>query len=103
MLAETERLMDLGERRSTEEDTLLALLGELIRAYEDRHFPMEDPPPRDALVYLMEKRGLRQADLVPIFRSSGTISEVVNGKRGISKAQAKELGKFFGVSAALFI
>jgi HTH-type transcriptional regulator/antitoxin HigA len=46
---------------------------------------------------------LRQAYLAPIFGSSGRVSEVVNGKRGISKAQAKALGEFFKVSPELFI
>ncbi|MGH7727250.1 MAG: hypothetical protein ACREM2_00445 [Vulcanimicrobiaceae bacterium] len=30
-------------------------------------------------------------------------SEVLSGKRAISKTQAKRLAQFFGVSAALFI
>jgi HTH-type transcriptional regulator/antitoxin HigA len=46
---------------------------------------------------------LRQADLVKIFGSRGRVSEVINGKRAISKAQAKSLGEFFKVSPDLFI
>jgi HTH-type transcriptional regulator/antitoxin HigA len=46
---------------------------------------------------------LKQADLVPIFSSKGITSEVINGKRGISKAHAKALGKFFNISPAAFI
>jgi hypothetical protein len=46
---------------------------------------------------------LSQADLVSIFGSRGRVSEVVNGKRAISKAQAKALGEFFKVSPELFI
>jgi len=46
---------------------------------------------------------LRQADHVPIFGSRGRVSEVVNGKRAIGKAQAKTLGEFFKVSPELFI
>jgi HTH-type transcriptional regulator / antitoxin HigA len=46
---------------------------------------------------------LRQADHVPIFGSRGRVSEVVNGKRAIGKAQAKALGEFFKVSPELFI
>lgn len=34
----------------------------------------------------MEASGIRQADLVGIIGSSGVVSEVVNGKRSISKA-----------------
>ncbi|MFP4411849.1 helix-turn-helix domain-containing protein, partial [Coleofasciculus sp.] len=47
--------------------------------------------------------GTRQADLVGVIGSSGVVSEVVNGKRFISKAQAKALGDYFQISPALFI
>jgi hypothetical protein len=43
----------------------------------------------------MEQNDLRQADLVEIFGSRERVSEVVNGKRAISKSQAKALGEFF--------
>jgi HTH-type transcriptional regulator/antitoxin HigA len=39
----------------------------------------------------------------PLFGSKGVASEVLNGKRSISKAQAKKLAAFFHVSADLFI
>ena len=55
------------------------------------------------LQFLMEQNDLRQADLVSIFGSRGRVSEVVNGKRAISKAQEKALGEFFKVSPELFI
>jgi HTH-type transcriptional regulator/antitoxin HigA len=55
------------------------------------------------LVYLMEQRGLKQADLVPIFKSRGYVSDVVTGKRSISKARAKQLADFFKISADVFI
>lgn len=42
-------------------------------------------------------------DLVPVFGSRGRVSEVINGKRAISKAQARALGEFFKVSPDLFI
>jgi HTH-type transcriptional regulator/antitoxin HigA len=51
----------------------------------------------------MEASDTRQADLVGIIGSSGVVSEVVNGKRSISKAQAKALGDYFKVSPSLFI
>jgi antitoxin component HigA of HigAB toxin-antitoxin module len=39
--------------------------------------------------FLIGQNNLRQADLVSIFGSRGRVSEVVNGKRAISKAQAE--------------
>ena len=51
----------------------------------------------------MESRGIRQADLVGVIGSSGVISEIIKGKRSISKAQAKALGDYFKVLPSLFI
>jgi HTH-type transcriptional regulator/antitoxin HigA len=103
MLSEVEKLMDKGERRTAEEDAALDLMVRLIKDYEEEHHPLPDPSPHEMLVYLMEQRGLRQADLVPIFKSRGYVSDVVNAKRAISKAHARQLAEFFKVSAAAFI
>ena len=51
----------------------------------------------------MEQNDLRQADLVKIFGARGRVSDVVNGKRAISKARAKQLAEFFKVSPEIFI
>jgi Predicted transcription regulator containing HTH domain len=98
------RLLKKGyDNLSAEERRHLALLSRLIEDYEDRTFPVPDSPPYRTLQFLMEQNDLRQADLVSIFWSRGRVSEVVNGKRAISKAQAKALGEFFKVSPELFI
>jgi len=103
MLAEVEKLMDKGERRTPEEDAALDLMVRLIQDYEEEHHPLPDPSPTEMLSYLMEQRGLKQADLVPVFKSRGYVSDVLNGKRAISKTLAKQLAGFFNVSANLFI
>jgi hypothetical protein len=46
---------------------------------------------------------LRQADLLPIFGSSGHASDVVNGRREISKSLARKLSAFFHVPPDLFL
>jgi len=51
----------------------------------------------------MEMNRLKQADLLSVFGSSGIASEVINGKREISKAHAKALAKFFHTSTDLFL
>jgi HTH-type transcriptional regulator/antitoxin HigA len=103
MLGEVEKLMDEGEHRTAEEDAALDLMVRLIKDYEEEHHPLGDPSPHEMLVYLMEQRSLKQADLLPIFKSRGYVSDVVNAKRAISKAHAKRLAEFFKVSADLFI
>jgi HTH-type transcriptional regulator/antitoxin HigA len=108
LLAEVENRMDKGEHRTAEEDAALELMVRLIQNYEEEHHPLPNPSPEEMLVYLMERRGLKQADLLPIFKSRGYISDVINGKRAISKAHARQLAGFFlagffKVSADLFI
>ena len=89
--------------RLPEETALYLLLVTLIEAYETENYPMEPSTPQEILLHLMESSGTRQADLVGIIGSSGVVSEVVNGKRAISKAQAKALGEYFNLSPSLFI
>ncbi len=90
------------QNRTLEEDTLLELLVTLIEKYEDEHYQLNASTPLSRLQHLMEARELKQSDLVGILGSSGVVSEVINGKRDISKAQAKALGEFFHVPPTLF-
>jgi len=103
MLAEVEKLMDKGDHRTAEEDAALELMARLIKDYEEEHNPLPDPSPREMLVYLMEQRSLRQADLLSVFKSRGYVSDVINGKRAISRVHARQLAEFFKVSVDLFI
>jgi HTH-type transcriptional regulator / antitoxin HigA len=103
MLGEVENLMDKGEHRTVEEDAALDLMVRLIKDYEQEHHPLADPSPHEMLVYLMEQRSLKQADLLPIFKSRGYVSDVINAKRAISKGHAKKLAEFFNISVNLFI
>ena len=103
---EVDRLMTKGIKQgelSPEEEKLLDLLSYLIESYEDEHYSMPEVAPNEVLKFLMEDRELKQKDLVHIFGSTGITSEVVNGKRAISKAQAKKLAGYFKVSVELFI
>lgn len=104
MLANIDELISKGENNlSPEEERLLETLAILVEAYEDEHYPMPELPPNEILNFLMQENDLKQTDLLHIFGSSGITSEVVNGKRSISKAQAKKLAEFFKVSVELFI
>lgn len=89
--------------RTLEEDALLELLVILIEKFEEEHYPLLEGNPQSMLLHLMEARNIKQEDLVGVIGSRGVVSEVVNGKRSISKAQAKVLGEFFHVSSELFI
>jgi HTH-type transcriptional regulator / antitoxin HigA len=101
-LAEVTKLMRLGESVSPAQERLLRLLVSLIESFEDQHYQLKSATPLEILTELVNDRGLKQKDLLPVFGSQGVASEVLNGKRGISKAQAKALGEFFKVSPSIF-
>ena len=81
---------------------LVEALGELIQTYEKRQTPMVDAEPRQVLRYLMEEHGLKQTDLAGT-ASQGMISDVLSGRREISRTLAKKLAARFHVAAAVFI
>src|SRR5260370_40446378 len=92
--------LDRKKNPTPEEAALSALLEKLIQDYDDRHHPIPPRPPHKVIRYLMEQRGLKQADLVEIFGSRGVASSVINGKREPSKAHIRKLAELFQDSPA---
>jgi HTH-type transcriptional regulator / antitoxin HigA len=106
--AENEAAIFLAEslehrQRTPEEDALLELLIILIEKFEETSYPLPNLEADRMLRHLMEARNMKQEELVGVIGSRGVVSEIVNGKRSISKAQAKVLGELFHVSPGLFI
>ncbi len=86
---------------SPEERALEGLLERLLADYEDR-IELPEVPPHEMLAHLMEHRGLRQADMLPVFGSRSVASAVLSGKREPSKAHIRRLADFFKLSPAAF-
>ena len=103
MLKVIENLMDKGEGLSLEEEKLLKLLTRLVEDFEERYYHQRDATPLEVLQHLMESREVKQTHLWEVFGSKGIASEVLNGKRGISKTHARALADYFHVPADLFI
>lgn len=103
LLAELEQLDRRHDELSPEEREYSHLLTVLIEAFEDTHYALDGSTPDSRLRSLMEEQGLRQRDLLDVFGSRGIASEVVSGKRAISKAQAKKLAEILHVPADLFL
>jgi len=103
VLAELEALDTLGRPLTREEEALAELLTVLVRQFEESRYPLGHADPLDALRDFMEVRQLRQRDLIPIFGASSVVSDVLNGKRSISKNHARKLAEFFHVPVSLFI
>lgn len=103
MLAQVEKLMSKGEDLSPEEGALLRLMATLIQDFEEKFYQPRKVTPLEMLHHLMDARDLKPKDLLSVFGSKGVASEVLNGKRSISKTHIKKLAAFFNVSPELFI
>ena len=97
---------DLWNRKklSPEEQRLFHLLADLLEDYGKKTVG-EIPPftPRELLASLIKENNLKQADLADIFGTQSIVSEVLNGKREITKSQAKALAEKFKVKVEAFI
>src|SRR6266853_6093623 len=95
LLGAVELLMEKPEEDlSEEEGRLLELLSLLLEEYEDRANPLPKTKPHKMLAYLLEETGMKPSDVWPVLPKS-RVSEILSGKRGISKAQAKQLAELF--------
>ena len=99
-----EALYALEQKRapSREERELAALLRLLVEDFEEKRYAMPRATPLQALTFLMEQHGLKQKDLLDVFGTRSVVSEVVHGKRDLTKEQIRRLSERFHVSPELF-
>lgn len=100
-LAVLEQLLARDELHPSEAE-FVELLSELVHAYEERHHPIDDVHGVELLWQLMEERGLKQRDLVDVFKTESIVSEVLAGKRELNKGHIEKLAAKFAVSPAVF-
>ena len=103
LLAAVAAIMEKPEDEIGEEEgRLLEMLAMLIEEYEDRIHPLPKVQPHQMLSHLLQEAGLRASDLSEILPKS-RVSEILSGKRSISKAQAKQLAERFRVPVDVFL
>ena len=95
-------LADVGDDEDHPLSSLLDLVSDLVSRYEQAHHAIEPAHPKDTLRFLMVARGLKQEDLLSLVAQSN-LSAILAGKRQISATLAGKLGKFFGISPAVFV
>jgi HTH-type transcriptional regulator/antitoxin HigA len=95
-------LEEVGDNEDHPLADLLDYLANQIRAYEGEKFEIPEAEPREILRFLMDQHGLRQEDLAGCLPQS-RVSEILNGKRSISKQIAKNLARRFNVHADVFL
>lgn len=81
----------------------LDVLGTLVGAYEDRHYPIPEPDPIEYLKFRMAERGLRQRDLAVWLGGESRVSEILNRKRKLTAKMMKALHHHLGMSAEVLL
>ncbi len=101
--AEVDRLIDKGHLSLDEQD-YLDLLGTLVMEYEGRVEDGADYELRGVGLVkgLMALHGLKQKDLVSIFKTKSIVSVVLNRKRRLTVDHIDQLAAFFQLPYALF-
>ena len=79
------------------------VLGDLIEAYENRHYPIDDPSPLEAIEFRMEQQGLTPRDLIPILGSRETVSQLLSGERELTMPMARALHEHLGIPAEVLL
>ena|SRR5271157_2329919 len=98
------RLEKLTSKKSVNraEEKLIELLVVLIDDFEAKHYPVPDASPVAIVRHLMEAHNLRQKDLLDVFSTESIASEVLHGKRELTRDHIRRLSARFGVSPAVF-
>lgn len=95
-------LLDRENLNAAEAD-YLDVLGDLVERFEAEHDPIEDVSDADMLAHLIDAKGVTQADVARGTRIAvSTISEVLSGKRTLSRTHIGKLARYFGVAPGTF-
>lgn len=100
-LARIDALMDAVA--GTPEADELAVLADLVEAYETKHFPIALPTPIEAIRFRMEQAGLEPRDLEPYIGSRSKVSEVLSGKQPLTLAMIRALHTHLGIPAEVLV
>jgi HTH-type transcriptional regulator/antitoxin HigA len=73
-----------------------------VEQYEKKEFPIGSATPEKVLEFLMEQHDLSQYDLAKELGGQPVVSQILRGKRRLTREHIERLSKRFGVTAATF-
>jgi HTH-type transcriptional regulator/antitoxin HigA len=96
-----ENLADILEAGNNEIESLFDYVVNVIEAYEDLHYPIGKSSPVETLKFLMDQHGHLQKDLTDVAPKS-TISEILSGKKEMSKTVIRKLAEKYHTNPSVF-
>jgi HTH-type transcriptional regulator/antitoxin HigA len=101
LLAELEAgRLSAGDRRSVEQ--YLKAVVPFIEEYEKKEFRLKGTSPEDMLRFFMEQNNLGQYDLASELGGQPVVSDILQGKRQMTRRHIERLSARFNVSPAAF-
>lgn len=73
-----------------------------VEEYEKKEFPAGSATPEMVLKFLMEQHDLSQYDLAKELGGQPVVSDILRGKRRLTREHIERLGKRFGVTPGTF-
>lgn len=80
----------------------LAAIVPFIEEYEKKEYPHKPVTPEEVLHFLMDQNNLTQSDLANDVGGQSVVSDVLRGKRKLSREQIERLSRRFHISPATF-
>lgn len=102
-LREVGQLISATPQPGSTESERLEVLSVLIESYENNKMPVEAPDPIDAILFRMQERNLKQADLVPYFGTRSRVSEVLSRKRALTVQMIRAVSIGLGISTETLV
>ncbi len=81
----------------------LAAQARLIASYEEENWPPRRPSAAAVIRYLMDQRGLRRQDLVPLLGPPKRVAEILRGQKPLTLAMVQRLRARFRIPADLLL
>ena len=89
---------------NSDEMDYLDVLTNLVETYDKAHCPEPDEgTPLDRLNALLEESGMSTADLGRLLGNSGVASQILLGRRELSKTHVRILSRHFKLDASYFL
>ncbi len=102
-ISELKRLFDLHPALGTTEADRLDVLSILVENYDEKNFTFDLPDPISAIKFVMDQRNLTRDDLIPYLGSRSRVSEILSGKRELSKKMMRVLHNELGIPAEILL
>ncbi len=87
----------------TPEADELDILGILVAAYEEEHYPIDFPSPIAAICFRLEQLGWNEQDLIPYMGSVAEVQAVLLGQSALTLSVIRTLHKHLGIPADVLL